>query len=195
MIFCDGVSFRYPGMGELFRGLNLSMEPGTRMVLGGPSGSGKTTLLYLLAGLLQPEKGAVRTMRASMVFQEDRLLPGLTALEQMRLVAPQRKPEELGRLLEELGLSGWEDAKPGKMSGGMRRRVALARAAAFNAPLWLLDEPFTGLDAENLARAAAFILRRVPADGYVIAALHKPEEAALLEASVTPLAALCGRAV
>lgn len=190
MKFCDRVCFSYADAGPVLRQLTLSMEPGRRIALTGPSGSGKTTLLYLLAGLYRPQAGKVNAPEVSMVFQEDRLAPGLTALGQLRLVAPRRTDDELCALLAELGLAGWENALPEKMSGGMRRRVALARAAAFNRPLWLLDEPFTGLDADSLALAASFVLRHIPKDGYLAAALHKTEEASLLEASLIPLASL-----
>lgn len=190
MKFCDRLCFAYPDAGPVLRQLTLSMEPGRRIALTGPSGSGKTTLLYLLAGLYQPQAGKVDAPEVSMVFQEDRLAPGLTALGQLRLVAPRRTESELRALLSELGLAGWENALPGKMSGGMRRRVALARAAAFSRPLWLLDEPFTGLDAGSLELAASFILRHIPKDGYLVAALHKMEEASLLGASLVPLASL-----
>lgn len=190
MNFCDRLSFAYPDAAPVLRHLSLSMTPGQRIALTGPSGSGKTTLLYLLAGLYRPQTGTVDAPEVSMVFQEDRLAPGLTALGQLRLVAPRREERELRALLAELGLTGWEDAPPTKMSGGMRRRVALARAAAFDRPLWLLDEPFTGLDADSLEQAAAFVLRHLPKDGYLIAALHKEEEAALLRANPVPLDSL-----
>lgn len=191
MKLCENVTFTYTGAtAPVLKELCLDLEPGGRMALAGASGSGKTTLFYLLSGLYKPDAGFVSPQSVSMVFQEDRLPPRLTALEQLRLVAPQREESALCAMLEELGLAGWENARPEEMSGGMRRRVALARAAAFSAPLWLLDEPFNGLDVQSLAQAARFVLNHLPHDGMLIAALHKPEEAALLEAPITELFSL-----
>lgn len=82
------------------------------------------------AGSLTPQGGSITGLPAegiAMVIQEDRLLPGCTVLENLRLVAPERPDTELIALLGELGLSGWENARPGKLSGGMRRRAAIAR--------------------------------------------------------------------
>ena len=79
-----------------------------------PSGAGKTTLLRLLCGSLTPQSGSITGLPAegiAMVFQEDRLLPGCTVLENLRLVAPERPDTELIALLGELGLSGWENAR------------------------------------------------------------------------------------
>ena len=84
-----------------------------------------------------------------MVFQEDRLLPGCTILENLQLVAPERPEAELTALLGELGLSGWEHSRPGKLSGGMRRRAAIARALVNNPATIIADEPTGNLDPER----------------------------------------------
>lgn len=187
MMLCENISFAYPGQEPVLKNFSLSMEPGERIVIMAPSGSGKSTLFSLLAGLLHPIKGTVNLCRTSMVFQEDRLPPSLSALQQLQLVAPHTSNAILYGLLEELGLAGWENACPAQLSGGMRRRIALARAAAFQSSLWLLDEPFTGLDANSIEIAASFILRHIPPDAMLLAALHKPEEAALLKARILSL--------
>lgn len=122
------LSFSYDGT-PVFSGLCLSLPDGSRTALLAPSGFGKTTLLRLLCGSLTPQSGSITGLPAegiAMVFQEDRLLPGCTVLENLRLVAPERPDTELTALLGELGLSGWENARPGKLSGGMRRRAAIA---------------------------------------------------------------------
>ena len=187
MMLCENISFAYPGKELIFKNYSLSMEPGEKIALMGPSGSGKSTLFSLLAGLLHPIEGTINLCRTSMGFQEDRLPPSLSALQQLQLVAPHTSNTALCGLLEELGLSGWENACPAQLSGGMRRRVALARAAAFQSNLWLLDEPFTGLDANAIEIAANFILRHIPKDAMLLAALHKPEEAVLLKAHILSL--------
>ena len=182
------ISFSYPGK-ELFRDFSLRLGPGERLALMGPSGSGKSTLLRLMAGLERPESGSVSGIPAqgvSMVFQENRLVPGLTALQNLRLAAPRAGREFLLGLLDEVGLGGEADSYPAALSGGMARRVAIARAAALGSPLVLLDEPFTGLDEKSRGLCAAFLLRRFPDAGLVLAA-HHPEEAKLLGARVLRL--------
>lgn len=121
-----------------------------------------------------------------MVFQENRLIPGMTLLENLTLAAPGRSRGELLGFLAALGLEGEWNCLPGALSGGMARRVAIARAAALGSSLAILDEPFTGLDQENRRRAAEFLLDRF-SQGAIIAAVHHREEAELLEARVVEL--------
>lgn len=123
-----------------------------------PSGTGKTTLLRLLLGLERPDGGTVTgaDCRWAAVFQEDRLLEHLPAGANLRFALGEVPPEAAG-LLERLGLS-LEDRRPvGEWSGGMKRRLALARALLAPSEALALDEPFTGLDEENRARCVALI--------------------------------------
>lgn len=130
--------------------------------LSGPSGVGKTTLLRVLAGLIQPRAGQVECPRpAVMLFQEDRLFPGLTARGQVEAVLPRERKGEAGRWLELAELSDAGDKRPEELSGGMARRLALARALAVEGEVWLLDEPFAGVDRERAFR----ILERLKALG------------------------------
>ena len=142
----------------------LSLELPERGLIGlcGPSGCGKTTLLRLLAGLDQPDSGTITGLAAqpvSMVFQEDRLLPWLSALDNIAIVLSNR--EEARDWLSKVRLSDFPDHYPAELSGGMKRRIALARALARPGRLVLLDEPFTGMDSDlkadlfGLVRAAA----------------------------------------
>lgn len=130
-------------------GLDLTLPERGIVAIAGPSGCGKTTLLHLLAGLLVPDAGSIigesRGM-VSMVFQEDRLLPWLSALENVALVAASQ--DAAAKWLKRMQLAPYAAYYPEAMSGGMRRRVALARALAFKSGILLLDEPFQGLDAE-----------------------------------------------
>ncbi len=139
---------------------DLSLElPDTGIIaLSGPSGCGKSTFLYLLAGLLSPDAGTIRgtdPKQVSMVFQEDRLLPWLSAIENIALVLAD--PRLARDWLARMELSEWADHYPAGLSGGMRRRLALARALAFPSRLLLLDEPFLGMDAELRSHLYALI--------------------------------------
>ena len=187
------VFFGYPGK-ELFRDFSLALEPGERLAVTGPSGSGKTTLLRLMAGLEQPASGTITGIPrqgVSMVFQENRLVPGLTLLQNLALAAPRAGREDLLDLLRDLGLEEEGDSLPRSLSGGMARRAAIARAAALGSPLVLLDEPFTGLDEANRRRTAAFLLKRFP-HAAMAAVVHHPDEAELLEARLLSLETLRG---
>lgn len=150
--------------------------------LSGPSGEGKTTLLRVLAGLLEPDSGSFALPgRPVMLFQEDRLFPGLRVREQVEAVLPKGQK---GRWEDYLRLAElWEDRDktPRQLSGGMARRCALARALAVEGEVWLLDEPFAGVDLDRAER----ILER-------LRALKRPT---LLTGHSPQLAALCDRAV
>ncbi|MEM1483966.1 ATP-binding cassette domain-containing protein [Oscillospiraceae bacterium PP1C4] len=189
----QSVSFSYENK-PILQNVNLTLKQGERVALMGPSGAGKTTLLRLMAGLNHPDRGTVSGIPAqgvSMVFQENRLLEHLTVLNNLTLVVPQKTPEQLKGLLAELGLTGEENSHPARLSGGMKRRVAIARAIAFDSPLVLLDEPFAGLDEQSRCKTAAFI-RRYTAHSMLVAVTHDPQEAALLDAKILTLDGLQG---
>lgn len=132
--------------------LSLDIPTGTTTAIMGPSGCGKTTLLRLLAGIISPTLGNVtrETNSISYVFQDQALLPWLTAAENLNLVLSDgKKTLHVAReWLACVGLAEDADRYPSELSGGMRQRVALARALATDADLLLLDEPFRGLDAQ-----------------------------------------------
>ncbi len=167
--------------------LRLTLAPGGRYALMGPSGRGKTTLLRLLAGLESPDAGEIlgrAGLRASMQFQEDRLLDYAGALANVRFVLPRGASDADARaLLAELLPGASLDRPVADFSGGMRRRVALARAVAAPSELVLLDEPFTGLDADAKVRAARAIAPRLRGRTLVMAT-HDEEEAALCGAEI-----------
>ena len=128
----------------------------------GPSGIGKTTLLRVLLGLETPDSGTVNgdKFRWTAVFQENRLLEGLDAEGNLRFVlGANYNAASAQALLEELGLGDVGKKKVRDYSGGMQRRLALARALLAPSDAIALDEPFTGLDAENREAAMSAILR------------------------------------
>ena len=124
-------------------------------VLSGPSGCGKTTLLRCLAGLERPRSGRIQApppRETSLLFQEDRLFPWRTVEQHLMDVLPQSRWAEVPRWLALAELTGEEGSFPASLSGGMRRRLALVRALALGGQLYLLDEPFTGVDPARVRR-------------------------------------------
>ena len=131
--------------------LTLPLEGVT--VLSGPSGCGKTTLMRCIAGLERPQVGTVAGLsprETAFLFQEDRLFPWRTAEQHILDVLPKTRRGEADRWLALAGLEGERAAYPAALSGGMKRRLALVRALALGGGLYLLDEPFTGVDGERI---------------------------------------------
>lgn len=129
-------------------------------VLSGPSGCGKTTLLRTVAGLERPESGRVEGVtpgETAILFQEDRLFPWRTVVQHLTDVLPRSRWDEVPRWIALAQLEGEEDRRPQALSGGMRRRLALVRCLALGGTLYLLDEPFTGIDPERTKRLMAFL--------------------------------------
>lgn len=147
--------------------------------LSGPSGCGKTTLLRVLAGLQPVEGGTVTVPNPPVIlFQENRLLPWRTVEQHITDVLPRSRREEAGRWLALAELEGEEKTYPAALSGGMGRRLALARTLACGGGVILLDEPFTGVDAPRAAR----ILDRVRQLGVpVVLSSHEAEVVALCD--------------
>ena len=163
------------GAVPLFTG--LCMEVDAPAVLWAPSGWGKTTLLRILMGLEAPDSGTVQGVgRVGAVFQEDRLCPQLTVLENVLLTAGRKKKREARDILARLGLGESLAVPAAELSGGMRRRCALARALCAEFDLLVLDEPFKGLDEAN-RRAAMDAVRAVSDDKTVLLVTHDAAEA------------------
>lgn len=123
--------------------------------LTGPSGCGKTTLLRVLGGLERPQRGAVSGLspeRTAFLFQENRLLPWRTVRQHLTDILPRERWGEAEFWLTFAELEGEGDAYPDALSGGMARRLALARCGALGGDCLLLDEPFTGVDRERRQR-------------------------------------------
>jgi ABC-type nitrate/sulfonate/bicarbonate transport system ATPase subunit len=152
-----------------------------------PSGIGKTTLLRCLLGLEVPDGGRIEGMprRPAAVFQEDRLAPWLSVLENIRLVAPHVTEEEIQKTLAALGLAGEENTPAEALSGGMARRAAIARALLYGGDMLILDEPFSGLDEDTRAQTAACI-SEMAGDKTLLLVTHNEREAALLGAAILP---------
>ena len=180
------------GEKTLFRDLCLTVDGPA--VLWAPSGWGKTTLLRILMGLDTPTAGRVRGVgRAAAVFQEDRLCPQLTALQNVTLVLPgseKQYKEQIGADFQQLGMDAAALALPAaRLSGGQKRRTALLRALWAPSDTLLLDEPFTGMDPDTLAAAAALLRTRCRIKP-VLLATHDREAIRLLGWPVIELEAL-----
>lgn len=143
----------------LFADLRLDIAPSTTVALVGPSGIGKSTLLRMVAGIDGDYTGTIaldgvdarQAPTPGFVFQDPRLLPWLTATDNIRAANPDCSAAQASSALEQVGLADASNLYPHQLSGGMQRRVALARALAVNARLLLLDEPFVSLDRPLVA--------------------------------------------
>lgn len=182
MLKLEEISVRF-GEKQVLEKCGLRLEKGERVALTGPSGCGKTTLARVALSLQDPDSGTVSCgfARVAAVFQEPRLLPWLTAAENVNLVLSDsaRTMEEARAWLERLELGDAAELYPSELSGGMQQRVSIARALAPGPELLIMDEPFKGMDAALRDRVL-----RVTADALGDAALllitHSEREALAL---------------
>jgi len=167
--------------------LTFSVSEGEFVAIIGPSGCGKTTLLSLAAGLLSPTKGEVKNSGVSFgyMLQKDELFPWRTIekniflpLEIKKMDTAENRARALA-LAEKYGLKDFLKSYPSALSGGMRQRAALIRTLAVDPDVLLLDEPFTGMDPDTLAAAAA-LLRERCGEKPVLLATHDREAIRLL---------------
>ena len=179
---------RFPGSAApLLAKFHLAIPPSQVVALVGPSGVGKSSLLRMIAGIDNDYSGSITidgkaagaAPPAGFVFQDSRLLPWLSALDNIRAVREETTEAEARDLLARVGLAGSETAYPAQLSGGMQRRVALARAFSVNPGLLLLDEPFVSLDAHLVAGVQRVFLDLVrDTRSTAILVTHLPDDAA-----------------
>ncbi len=154
MIRVSNLSVVY-GEKIILDGFSLELPDSGVIGLTGPSGCGKTTLLRVLGGLNQPQCGGVQGLfpdECGFLFQENRLLPWRTVEQQIADVLPREKRSEATSWLALAELEGEGGKMPAELSGGMARRLAIARCAALGCRALLLDEPFAGVDGERALR-------------------------------------------
>ena len=170
----------------VFAGLSLVLAPGEALLLTGANGAGKSTLLRILAGLLRPAEGVVAWQgndiaadpgahagRLRYVSHQDALKPALSVAENLEFFA-RLWGGAVGPALTALALSPLADLPARVLSSGQKRRLALARLALAPVPLWLLDEPTTGVDAASVERLRPLLAAHRAAGGVVVAATHIP---------------------
>ena len=175
---------------EILSDISLTIQPGEICALMAPSGTGKTTLFRLLLGLEQADQGEIDIPAAGTVFQENRLIETLSPIENVRLVLPSLPKAEiraelflvLSSLLPKEALT-----RPvSTLSGGMKRRCALARALLSPSGCLILDEPFTGLDEDTKKQAIQFI-KTWQKGRPLLFSTHDPEDVLLLQARLLPI--------
>ncbi len=194
-------SFRTPDRSErvVLEGVNFRLEEGEIVSLLGKSGSGKSTLLRIIAGLVRPNGGDVlyrgKTINGpangiSMVFQSFALFPWLTVQQNVELgleaaaVPAKDREERAMKVIDLIGLGGFEGAFPRELSGGMRQRVGFARALVMQPDVLLMDEPFSALDVLTAETLRGDLLelwqeRQIPTKGILFVS-HNIEEAVIM---------------
>ena len=193
---------------DALAGIDLDIQVGEFLCVVGPSGCGKTTLLRILAGLEQQTSGSVEVGRDqtssrplnSMVFQEQSIFPWLSVRDN---VAFGLKAQGVGRreryrmvepFIRKVGLTGFEDALPHQLSGGMKQRVSIARAFANDPEILLMDEPFAALDEQTKLILQAELLRIWDeARKTVLYVTHSIDEAIVLADRIMVMSARPGR--
>ncbi len=197
---------------QVISATNLSILPGEILALLGPSGSGKSTMLRMLTGLSTPTAGRVywhgkpiaeAEVNVSIVFQSFALFPWLTVLQnveaplQARGVAPEERRERSLKMLDTVGLDGFEAAYPKELSGGMKQRVGFARALVVEPEVLFMDEPFSALDvltAENLrSELLELWAKKTMPTKAIFLVTHNIEEAVLLADRIVVLGRNPGR--
>ncbi len=208
MLRIEAVGRRFPGGVEALRDVSLDLDAGGFVALLGPSGCGKSTLLRLIAGLDQPDSGALRWQEGhapgvgeiGFVFQDATLLPWASTADnvflplRLRGVSRTRAAEDIGAMLDRVGLTGFERARLAQLSGGMRMRVSIARALVTRPKLLLMDEPFAALDEFTRHRLQVDLLALWQTLGCtVVFVTHSIYEAAFLAQRIVLMTPRPGR--
>ena len=185
MIALNNINISYGNL-KVLENFSISLEKGKVHCIFGASGCGKTTLLNALTGINKIESGEklnLENKKFSYVFQEDRLLPWATALENVLFVLRDRYCDEEAKQIAEkylniVGLGKFINAYPSELSGGMQRRVSFARALSYSGEVFILDEPFKGLDFKLKTELINYLLESdIKENSYIVFVTHDMQEA------------------
>lgn len=164
----------------IFRDFSLSIPDGKTTLIAGGSGRGKTTLLRMIAGLDNEYTGSIDAEDAVLLFQEDRLVENMSVKSNLAMVTDDES--DIFVILKSLELEGEEKSIVSSLSGGMKRRVAVARVLLLKRKVYLFDEPFTGLDDETKKKTIEVIKERTKGATVVVVS-HRLSDISLLGAS------------
>ncbi len=196
----------------LFEGLSFSLEAGQAMQIQGSNGSGKTTLLRVLCGLNQDFRGELFWQGVPIRDQAEAFRQAMFYLGHTPAINKSLTPAEnldwfcalrgvrakvpVSEALAAFSLFGYEDIPCSQLSAGQQRRVSLARMKLIDAPIWMLDEPFTALDRQAVSDLETFLSQHVNAGGTVILSTHHPLQLShqVREINLDTLAGLAGSA-
>lgn len=147
MLEIKNVGLNYDDL-KVINNLSLQVNEHEIVVLIGPSGCGKSSILNMIAHILKPTSGQINTSneKIGFVFQDDRLLPWKNLYQNIAIVNEKSDHQKIAQLISEVDLTGFEDYYPNQLSGGMKKRIGIARAFYYDSDLLLMDEPFSGLD-------------------------------------------------
>lgn len=178
MVKFDALTVKYQDQ-TVIENFDFSFISGKFYGLTGASGIGKTTLLAVISGLLKPSAGTVTTDQAKIgyIFQEPRLFPWMTALENVECVCDDK---ERAKYYLDILLPDSSYKYPSELSGGMKQRVSIARALAYDCDLLLLDEPFKGLDDQTKQFTINTVLEYIKGKTAIMVS-HDPKELALCD--------------
>lgn len=165
----------------IFSSFSLNIPDGATVLIRGESGKGKTTLLRMICGLDNDYTGSIDHCDAVLLFQEDRLVENMSVLSNLMLVTDER--DKALEMLDSLALKGEEKSIVSTLSGGMKRRVSIARLLLLERSMYLFDEPFTGLDDETKKRVASVIKKRTEGKTVVVVS-HSDDSASLFDSSL-----------
>jgi NitT/TauT family transport system ATP-binding protein len=201
----SGIEMTYPDGTHAIAEATFDVAPGEFVAVVGPSGCGKSTLLKLASGLLAPTSGTVSTASSDnlgYVFQDATLLPWRTVRRNVELllelngVGKAARADIARKAIDLVGLTGFEDAYPKRLSGGMKMRVSLARALTRHPPVFLFDEPFGALDEITRERLNDELLNLFASERFAgLFITHSIQEACFLASRVLVMSARPGRVV
>jgi heme exporter protein A len=176
------------GERHVLQGVSAEVAPRELLHISGPNGTGKTTLLRVVSGLLRPEQGSVTWLgqpiaasradyQAALAYasHEPALKADLTALENLRFAVGLKRrisTQELYAAMERTGVAACADLPARVLSAGQRRRVAMARVLAMSASVWLLDEPYTNLDAAGADLMSGLLQAHIEGGGRALVVAH-----------------------